>query len=143
MSSSVNHTFLCNQPNASKFSFSLWHTIKLVRISLFENLDCVPMLVWLNMKNRKYMSIWNYNFSFLLLRLSTWQRFSTDFYLTDRKSGLRAIVKAGSGCNVIPLVFESKLVNTRKCRILSPHLTKWLRERNLSAESRLLRLEEG
>ncbi|KAK9910115.1 hypothetical protein M0R45_034090 [Rubus argutus] len=71
------------------------------------------------------------------------ERFSTDFHLTDRKSGLRAIVKAGSGCNVIPLVFESKLVNTRKCRILSPHLTKWLRERNLSAESRLLRLEEG
>ncbi|XP_024171870.2 uncharacterized membrane protein At1g16860 [Rosa chinensis] len=71
------------------------------------------------------------------------ERFSTDFFLTDRKSGLRAIVKAGSGCNLIPLIFESKLVNTRKCRILSPHLTKWLRERNLSAESRLLRLEEG
>ncbi|KAM1140919.1 hypothetical protein ACFX19_041647 [Malus domestica] len=71
------------------------------------------------------------------------ERFSTDFYLTDQKSGLTAIVKAGSGCKVIPLIVESKLVNTKRCRILSPHLRKWLTERNLSSESRLLRLEEG
>ncbi|KAM2383394.1 uncharacterized membrane protein At1g16860-like [Malus sylvestris] len=71
------------------------------------------------------------------------ERFSTDFYLTDQKSGLTAIVKAGSGCKVIPLIVESKLVNTKRCRILSPHLRKWLIERNLSSESRLLRLEEG
>ncbi|XP_068331277.1 uncharacterized membrane protein At1g16860-like [Pyrus communis] len=71
------------------------------------------------------------------------ERFSTDFYLTDQKSGLTAIVKAGSGCKIIPLIVESKLVNTKRCRILSPHLRKWLTERNLSSESRLLRLEEG
>ncbi|CAN6565963.1 unnamed protein product [Malus baccata var. baccata] len=71
------------------------------------------------------------------------ERFSTDFYLTDQKSGLTAIVKAGSGCKVIPLIVESKLVNTKRCRILSPDLRKWLTERNLSSESRLLRLEEG
>ncbi|KAF3439812.1 hypothetical protein FNV43_RR18090 [Rhamnella rubrinervis] len=72
------------------------------------------------------------------------ERFSTDFYITDKKSGLRAIVKAGSNCKVIPLIVESRLVNTtRQCRILSPHLTKWLRERNLSVEARLLRVEEG
>ncbi len=53
-------------------------------------------------------------------------------------------MKAGSGSKVIPLVIESKLVNTtRQCRILSPDLRKWLRERNLSEEARLLRLEEG
>lgn len=72
------------------------------------------------------------------------ERFSTDFYITDKKSGLRAIVKAGSGCRVIPLVVESQLVNTtRPCGILSSPLRKWLRERNLSDEPRLLRLEEG
>ncbi|KAF4384502.1 uncharacterized membrane protein At1g16860 [Cannabis sativa] len=72
------------------------------------------------------------------------ERFSTDFYITDKKSGLRAVVKAGSGCRVTPLVFESELVKTtRSCRILSPPLRKWLRERNLSDEARLLRLEEG
>lgn len=54
------------------------------------------------------------------------------------------MVKAGSGCKVIPLITDSKLVSTTKqCRVLSPHLTNWLRERNLSADARLLRLEEG
>ncbi|EXB83848.1 hypothetical protein L484_023455 [Morus notabilis] len=78
------------------------------------------------------------------LDLKPVKRFSTDFYITDKKSGLRATVKAGSGCRVIPLVVESQLVNTtRQCRILSPPLRKWLRERNLSDEPRLLRLEEG
>ncbi|KAK9280490.1 hypothetical protein L1049_014182 [Liquidambar formosana] len=72
------------------------------------------------------------------------ERFSTDFYITDKKSGIRAMVKAGSDCKVIPLIVESRLVNTTgRCRILSSHFTKWLRDRNLSAESRLLRLEEG
>ncbi|EEF32402.1 hypothetical protein RCOM_0129790 [Ricinus communis] len=70
--------------------------------------------------------------------------FSTDFYVTDRKSGIRAIVKAGPGCKVVPLIVENKLVTTaRQCRMLSLHLRKWLQERNLSVEPRLLRLEEG
>ncbi|KAJ9188195.1 hypothetical protein P3X46_003580 [Hevea brasiliensis] len=72
------------------------------------------------------------------------ERFSTDFYITDQKSGIRAMVKAGPGCKVVPLIVESKLVSTtRHCRILSPHLRKWLQERNLSVEARLLQLEEG
>ncbi|PON97558.1 hypothetical protein TorRG33x02_067600 [Trema orientale] len=72
------------------------------------------------------------------------ERFSTDFYITDKKSGLRAIVKAGAGCRVIPLIVESNLVNTTShCRVLSPPLRKWLSERNISDEARLLRLEEG
>ncbi|KDP28437.1 hypothetical protein JCGZ_14208 [Jatropha curcas] len=72
------------------------------------------------------------------------ERYSTDFYITDRKSGIRALVKAGPGCKVVPLIVESKLVaTTRQCRILSPHLRKWLQDRNLSVEARLLRLEEG
>ncbi|WCJ22481.1 Ubiquitin-specific protease family C19-related protein [Euphorbia peplus] len=72
------------------------------------------------------------------------ERFSTDFYITDRKSGIRALVKAGPGCKVVPLIGENKLVaTTTERRILSPHLKKWLRERNLSVDARLLRLEEG
>ncbi|GAY45778.1 hypothetical protein CUMW_091960 [Citrus unshiu] len=71
-------------------------------------------------------------------------RFSTDFYITDRKSGIRVLVKAGSGCKVLPLICESNIVTTSGCsRILSTHLRKWLRDRNLPAEARLLRLEEG
>ncbi|KAI8572867.1 hypothetical protein RHMOL_Rhmol01G0233500 [Rhododendron molle] len=77
-------------------------------------------------------------------RLAYSERFSTDFYITDSKSGIRALVKAGSDCRVVPLIIESRLVNTtRKCITLSTHLRKWLRDRDLSAEARLLRLEEG
>ncbi|KAI8020907.1 putative membrane protein [Camellia lanceoleosa] len=77
-------------------------------------------------------------------RLAYSERFSTDFYITDSKSGIRALVKAGPDCKVIPLIIESRLVTTtRKCNTLSTHLRKWLRDRNLSAEARLLRLEEG
>ncbi|XVF33107.1 hypothetical protein REPUB_Repub17cG0139900 [Reevesia pubescens] len=86
----------------------------------------------------------NVNISCFQWNLAYCERFSTDFYITDQKSGIRAVVKAGSGCKVIPLIMESKLVTTTKqCRILSPHLSNWLRERNLSAEARPLRLEEG
>lgn len=77
-------------------------------------------------------------------RLAYCERFSTDFYITDSKSGIRALVKAGPGCKVIPLIIESRLVATaRKRSSLSTHLRKWLRDRNLSAEAHLLRLEEG
>ncbi|XAR53923.1 hypothetical protein NMG60_11028866 [Bertholletia excelsa] len=82
--------------------------------------------------------------AFIQWKLAYSERFSTDFYITDSKSGIRALVKAGSDCNVIPLIVETTLVNTtRKRSTLSAPLRKWLRDRNLSAEVRLLRLEEG
>ncbi|XP_022147465.1 uncharacterized membrane protein At1g16860-like [Momordica charantia] len=77
-------------------------------------------------------------------RLGYSERFSTDFYITDRKTGIRAMVRAGPGSKLVPLIIESKLVNTTRHRkILSPSLRKWLRDRNLSTEARMLRLEEG
>lgn len=76
-------------------------------------------------------------------RLAYSERFSTDFYICDRKSGIRSLVKAGHGRKVIPLIIESRLVSTSGNRFLSPNLIKWLTDRNLSAESRLIRLEEG
>lgn len=69
---------------------------------------------------------------------------ATDFYITDVKSGLRALVKAGQGSKVIPLIEENILVNiTSLNRELSSTLKKWLQGRRLSCEARLLRLEEG
>ncbi|XP_019107632.2 uncharacterized membrane protein At1g16860 isoform X2 [Beta vulgaris subsp. vulgaris] len=78
-----------------------------------------------------------------LWKLAYSERFSTDFYISDKNSGIRTLVKAGYGCGLIPLIVESRLVYTRKNRILSPNLTKWLTDRNLSADSRVIRLEEG
>ncbi|RWW47255.1 hypothetical protein BHE74_00046778 [Ensete ventricosum] len=72
------------------------------------------------------------------------ERMATDFYVTDVKSGIRALVKAGQGSKVIPLIEENVLVNvTSLDRELSPTLKKWLQGRQLSCEARLLRLEEG
>ncbi|XP_064965540.1 uncharacterized membrane protein At1g16860-like isoform X2 [Musa acuminata AAA Group] len=72
------------------------------------------------------------------------ERMATDFYITDVKSGLRALVKAGQGSKVIPLIEENILVNiTSLNRELSSTLKKWLQGRRLSCEARLLRLEEG
>ncbi|XP_043723499.1 uncharacterized membrane protein At1g16860-like [Telopea speciosissima] len=72
------------------------------------------------------------------------ERFSTDFYITDIKSGMSALVKAGYGSKVTPLIVENTLVNTTDGHnILSSYLKKWLAERNLSTEARLLHLKEG
>ncbi|XP_010251624.1 PREDICTED: uncharacterized membrane protein At1g16860-like isoform X2 [Nelumbo nucifera] len=86
----------------------------------------------------------NVNNGWFQWRVAYAERFSTDFYITDMKSGIRVMVKAGYGSKVIPLIVESTLVNTtNKHRVLSSYLRKWLVERNLSAEARLLHLEEG
>lgn len=53
-------------------------------------------------------------------------------------------MKAGPDCKVNALIIERKLVKTtQNGRVLSSHLRKWLRDRNLPAEARVLRLEEG
>ncbi|KMZ68138.1 Ubiquitin-specific protease family C19-related protein [Zostera marina] len=72
------------------------------------------------------------------------ERSVVDLYVTDAKSGLRVTVKAGYGSEVIPLINESTLVNTSsKNMILSSTLIKWLGERDLTADARMLCLEEG
>ncbi|XP_056693691.1 uncharacterized membrane protein At1g16860 isoform X2 [Spinacia oleracea] len=78
-----------------------------------------------------------------LWRLADSERVCTDFYISDENSGIRTLVKGGYGCRLIPLIVESKLVYTSKNRILSPDLTKWLTDRNLATNSRVIRLEEG
>ncbi|KAI3444367.1 hypothetical protein Pfo_001032 [Paulownia fortunei] len=80
----------------------------------------------------------------VLWRLAYSERRSTDFYITDLKSGIRALVKAGPDSEVVPLIIESRLIKTsKKCRVLSSDFRKWLREREISAEARSLCLQEG
>ncbi|XP_020681838.1 uncharacterized membrane protein At1g16860 isoform X2 [Dendrobium catenatum] len=77
-------------------------------------------------------------------KLAYLERFTADFYITDAKSGMRALVKAGYDSKVIPLVGENLIVNTRKKnRMVSSTLKKWLEERSLPVEARLLHLKEG
>ncbi|XP_072987441.1 uncharacterized membrane protein At1g16860-like [Typha latifolia] len=98
--------------------------------SLYTYSGCKSYLA--NAKNRCFR--WN---------LTYLERLAADFYITDAKSGTRALVKAGSNSKVIPLVDENILVNTTlRNRELSSTLKNWLEERHFSADS-LLRLEEG
>ncbi|PVH35658.1 hypothetical protein PAHAL_7G237600 [Panicum hallii] len=77
-------------------------------------------------------------------KLTHAERFAADFYITDAKSGKRALVKAGHHSKVVPLIDENLLVITSRDTELSSTLKYWLEERNLSSEeAQLIRLEEG
>lgn len=67
-----------------------------------------------------------------------------DFYISDFQSGLRALVKTGHGARVTPYVDDSNLFNVNPTKEeLSPEFLRWLGERNLSSDDRIMRLEEG
>ncbi|XP_068324183.1 uncharacterized membrane protein At1g16860-like isoform X2 [Pyrus communis] len=71
-------------------------------------------------------------------------KYVSDFYLSDFQSGLRALVKAGYGAKVAPFVKPATVVDvTKENRELSPSFLRWLGERNLSADYRIMRLKEG
>ncbi|KAJ8553175.1 hypothetical protein K7X08_023853 [Anisodus acutangulus] len=72
------------------------------------------------------------------------ERHVVDFYISDFQSGLRALVKTGYGAKVTPYVDESIIVDVDPLNSeLSPEFIRWLRERNLSSDDRIMRLKEG
>ncbi|KAH9749747.1 ubiquitin-specific protease family C19-related protein [Citrus sinensis] len=71
-------------------------------------------------------------------------KYVSDFYISDFRSGLRALVKAGYGAKVAPFVKPATVVNiTKGNRDLSPSFLRWLADRNLSSDDRIMRLKEG
>ncbi|KAK4371572.1 hypothetical protein RND71_011047 [Anisodus tanguticus] len=67
-----------------------------------------------------------------------------DFYISDFQSGLRAMVKAGSGAKVVPFVKPTTAIDvTKSNRELSPNFLRWLADRSLSSDDRIMRLKEG
>ncbi|KAK6152195.1 hypothetical protein DH2020_014830 [Rehmannia glutinosa] len=76
--------------------------------------------------------------------LRTLERHVVDFYISDFQSGLRALVKTGYGARVTPYVDESVVVDIHPSnRDMSPEFVRWLGERNLSTDDRVMRLKEG
>lgn len=76
--------------------------------------------------------------------LRTLERHVVDFYISDFQSGLRALVKTGYGARVTPYVDESVVVDINPSnRDMSPEFVRWLGERNLSSDDRVMRLKEG
>ncbi|KAJ9139567.1 hypothetical protein P3X46_030292 [Hevea brasiliensis] len=72
------------------------------------------------------------------------ERHVVDSYISDFQSGLRALVKTGSGTRVTPFVDDSFVIeiNAEK-KDLSPEFVRWLGHKNLSGDDRLMQLEEG
>lgn len=72
------------------------------------------------------------------------EKYVADFYISDFQTGLRALVKAGYGAKVAPFVKPTTVVDiTRSNRELSPNFVRWLADRNLSSDDRVMRLKEG
>ncbi|XP_047311101.1 uncharacterized membrane protein At1g16860-like [Impatiens glandulifera] len=72
------------------------------------------------------------------------ERHVVDFYISDFQSGLRALVKTGCSSRVTPYVEESIIVDVNPSnKDLSPEFLRWLSERNLSSDERIMRLKEG
>lgn len=72
------------------------------------------------------------------------QKYVADFYISDFQSGLRALVKTGYGAKVAPFVEPATVVDVKQeNRDLSPSFLRWLADRNLSSDDRIMRLKEG
>ncbi|KAF5741612.1 hypothetical protein HS088_TW10G00616 [Tripterygium wilfordii] len=72
------------------------------------------------------------------------ERHVADFYISDFQSGLRALVKTGNGATVTPFVDDSFVVDLNPAnKELSPEFMRWLGEKNLSSDDRVMRLKEG
>ncbi|MQL85909.1 hypothetical protein Taro_018435 [Colocasia esculenta] len=76
--------------------------------------------------------------------LRSLERHVVDFYISDFQSGLRALVKTGYGTKVIPYVDDSFVTDiNQNNKDLSPDFLRWLGERNLSSDDRIMRMKEG
>ncbi|XP_024982091.1 uncharacterized membrane protein At1g16860-like [Cynara cardunculus var. scolymus] len=76
--------------------------------------------------------------------LRSMERHVVDFYISDFQSGLRALVKTGYGARVTPYVDESAVIDIDQSnKDMSPQFIRWLADRNLSSDDRVMRLKEG
>ncbi|KAF5789557.1 putative uncharacterized membrane protein [Helianthus annuus] len=72
------------------------------------------------------------------------ERHAVDFYISDFQSGLRALVKTGYGARVTPYVEESVVIDiNQSSKDMSPQFKRWLAERNLFSDDRVMQLKEG
>ncbi|XWS20651.1 hypothetical protein CRYUN_Cryun31cG0121100 [Craigia yunnanensis] len=71
-------------------------------------------------------------------------RRAVDFYISDFRSGLRALVKTGYEARLTPYVDDSIVIDVYPANeMLSPDFIRWLGERNLSSDDRVMRMKEG
>ncbi|KAL5988044.1 hypothetical protein ACLOJK_035807 [Asimina triloba] len=117
-------------------------------IPLESSFQKVPRCIYVSTELREYRG-WsgksaNSNHRHFSWGLRHAERHVADFYISDFQTGLRALVKAGYGAKVAPFVKPATVVDiTAENRELSPTFLRWLADRNLSSDDRIVRLEEG
>ncbi|KAL2458479.1 Ubiquitin-specific protease family C19-related protein [Forsythia ovata] len=117
-------------------------------VPLESSFQKVPRCVYTSTSLYEYRG-WDSKAANATHRRFTWglrslERHVVDFYISDFQSGLRALVKTGYGARVTPYVDESVIVDINPSnRDMSPEFMRWLGERNLSSDDRVMRLKEG
>ncbi|XP_068642904.1 uncharacterized membrane protein At1g16860-like [Aristolochia californica] len=117
-------------------------------VPLESSFQKVPRCVYTSTSLYEYRG-WDSKAANATHRRFTWglrslERHVVEFYISDFQSGLRALVKTGYGARVTPYVDESIVVDIdQKNRDMSPEFVRWLGERNLSSDDRVMRLKEG
>ncbi|KMT03650.1 hypothetical protein BVRB_8g189890 [Beta vulgaris subsp. vulgaris] len=117
-------------------------------VPLESSFQKVPRCVYTSTSLFEYRS-WDSKAANPSHRRFTWglrslERHVVDFYISDFQSGLRALVKTGCGARVTPYVDESVVIDINPSnKDMSPDFVRWLAERNLSSDDRVMRLKEG
>lgn len=117
-------------------------------VPLESSFQKVPRCVYTSTSLYEYRG-WDSKAANATHRRFTWglrssERHVVDFYISDFQSGLRALVKTGYGARVTPYVEESVVVDVNPLnKELSSDFVRWLGERNLSSDDRVMRLNEG
>ncbi|XP_054779789.1 uncharacterized membrane protein At1g16860-like isoform X2 [Prosopis cineraria] len=117
-------------------------------VPLESSFNKVPRCVYTSTSLYEYRG-WDSKAANPTHRRFTWglrslERRVVDFYISDFQSGLRALVKTGYGARVNPYVDNSIVINVNPVQEeLSMEFLRWLGERNLSRDDRIMRLEEG
>ncbi|KAL8466530.1 hypothetical protein ACS0TY_035560 [Phlomoides rotata] len=118
-------------------------------VPLRSSFQKVPRCVYTSTRLDEYRG-WGSQPATPTQRRFTWgvrssEKHAVDFYISDFQSGLRALVKAGSGARVTPYVDESVVIDVDPLKKddAPPEFIQWLGEMNLSLSDRPMRLEEG
>ncbi|KAL6992865.1 hypothetical protein U1Q18_010985 [Sarracenia purpurea var. burkii] len=126
----------------------LWRVVTCGSIPLESSFQRVPRCVYVSTELYEY-SGWSGKSANPKHRFFSWgcrhaEKYVADFYVSDFQSGLRALVKAGYGSKVAAFVEPTTVVDiTNENRELSPTFLRWLADRSLSSDDRIMRLKEG
>ncbi|KAL6996103.1 hypothetical protein U1Q18_006242 [Sarracenia purpurea var. burkii] len=146
--------FIANYPDAELRTAKNGQYVKVSgvvtcgNVPLESSFQKVPRCVYTSTRLHEYRG-WDSKAANPTHRRFTWglrasERHVVDFYISDFQSGLRALVKTGYGARVTPYVEESIVVDVNSLnKDLSPEFMRWLGDRNLSSDDRVMRLEEG